>query len=65
MVKKEFGCDNCGNEITAISPDDSYTQFFIKTCCEKSIERKIKCSACNSMNTRYWCVFHRVFASAR
>lgn len=63
MVKKEFGCDQCGRELIAISPDDSYTQFFMKPCCEKSIERKIECDNCNFMNVRYWCIHHTVVYS--
>lgn len=58
MVEKEFGCDNCGHKLIAISPDDSYTNFFIKQCCEKSIERKIECDDCDFRNIRYWCIEH-------
>jgi len=64
MVKKEFACDQCGRKMEAYPPDDSYTTFFIKSCCEKSIERKYECDDCNFRNVRYWCVRHTVIVSA-
>ena len=64
MTEKEFGCDNCNHKLVAISPDDTYTNFFINRCCEKSIERKIECDNCNFMNMRYWCIRHSFVVSA-
>ena len=60
MVKKEFPCDNgtCNHTIIAVSPDDSYTQFFSERCCEKSKEKKYECENCGFINTRFWCVKH-------
>jgi len=65
MVKKEFSCDNgtCNHTIIAISPDDSFTQFFSERCCDKSKEKKYECENCKFINTRFWCVRHRVIAS--
>jgi hypothetical protein len=64
-MKKEFGCDNCGHLITAISPDDGHTQFFIQPCCDKSLERKYDCDDCNFRNTRYWCIHHVAIVSGK
>jgi len=59
---KIFGCDNCGHKLEAYPPDDSYTNFFLKACCEKSMERKIECDNCDFVNTRFWCVPHPAVA---
>ena len=64
MVKKEFGCDNCGHAITAISPDDAHHELLLERCCEKSLERKIECDNCDFVNTRFWCIRHLVMASS-
>ena len=53
-----FGCDNCEGKMIAYPPDGSYTKFFVKRCCEQSLERGYECDNCHHKNVRYWCVFH-------
>lgn len=62
---RDFSCDNCGRKITAYPPDGAYTQFFIKKCCEKSLERGYDCDNCTQRNIRYWCVFHTAIGVAK
>lgn len=60
----DFSCDNCGRKITADPPDDVYTQFFVDSCCEESLERFHECDNCDHRNKRYWCFFHIVVVSS-
>ena len=59
-----FGCDNCGGKMTVYPPDGSYTEFFVKECCKKSLERAYECGNCDHKNVRYWCIRHMASASA-
>ena len=54
----EFSCDECSGRVVAYPPDGTYTNFSVKRCCEKSIERFIRCSGCDHKNKRFWCVPH-------
>jgi len=53
-METKFGCQNCGHEIKAISPDDIRTLL-----CLENIENCIKivydCDNCPERNIRYWC----------
>ena len=56
MTRREFGCEQCGYILTAISPDDIHTVFLIDksedTDCIKTI---YSCDDCNNDIIRYWC----------
>lgn len=55
-MEKEFGCDQCGNRITAIPPDDIHTVLLVNKGEEKDcIETTYKCDDCNKDIIRYWC----------
>ena len=60
--EREFSCDNCGKKVTAYPPDDTYSEFLINECCEKSLKRSYECDNCNERNVRYWCQIHPYFA---
>lgn len=54
--RKEFGCEQCGHKITAISPDDIHTLLCINKNDDSCIKIPYECDNCYKRNIRYWCI---------
>ena len=53
--RKTLGCLECGNEITAVQPDDIHIYAFINASdAYDHIAMKVKCETCGHVTTIYW-----------